>query len=948
MRTATMKKARSTPRGTPPMRSRSVRASFVVLLLWLLSAWTSFAQVSGALNGQVLDPSGALVPDASVNLTRGATVFSTRSSALGRYQFDNVPLGSYRLSADSPGFTHYSVEGVQISQLTRLTIQLTISDREQMNVDSDGVGLGADQNGSATVLRGNDLIGLANDPTQLTTELQALAGPSAGPGGSQLYVDGFSGGQMPPLSSIREIRINQNPFASEFDSLGYGRIEILTKPGAQKLSGELAGSYLNSALNTAIPLSVTQPPYYSYWLDANASGPISKRASFFFDCFRAARENKTTYNAINPSNTAEFLSGTAANPDLLLYAEGRIDLQLTKSQTLSLRGFDYDESQSGGYGVGGLVLPQQSATYFNPARALQMSDTAILNPHMVMEINFEGKRSSQSNLADSPLPSISVQGAFTTGGNSVNTKNYSTNYELQNYYTVTEGKHIIRFGVRLRDALGAFTSTSGSNGSYYFQSLDQYLAGKPYLYTATVVNRATSQLNSFDAALFIQDEWRWRPTLNFSYGLRAEGQNHISDKVDWAPRLALSWSPSEKRGMLANTVLRGGAGIFYDRFTTDSYINGGGGIPYLIKVVQNNGVNQLNYAVPNPAFYDPSAPISPSVLASLRSSTPVIYTLDKHFHAASEFQSSLEIDRRLGKAMSLSVNYLYTRGIHQYLTNNISAANFDPVAYRLNGATPAEYNYQYRSGGTFKQHQLILTATSNYKKLSLHSSYTFNHADSNTTGAYYFPSVSQDPSLDYGRASFGITHQFQLLANYSAPFGLQVSPLLFARSGSPFNITLGSDLTGNNQSNARPTFGSCGAPEVMKTSYGCFDLDPVGKGERIIPFDYGTGPSNVVMNLRVTRKFGVGPRMAAEASPQSSTMTASMPGAGKSPSLPPRRYGLAFSVYAHNLFNTVNRAAPNGTLSSPLFGTSQTLAGGPFAPSSPGNRTIQIMSSFTF
>jgi hypothetical protein len=76
----------------------------------------------------------------------------------------------------------------------------------------------------------------------------ALAGPAAGPNGGQMYIDGFSNGQLPPKESIREIRINSNPFSSEFDAPGYGRIEILTKPGSDKFRGmvhvELRGFHM--------------------------------------------------------------------------------------------------------------------------------------------------------------------------------------------------------------------------------------------------------------------------------------------------------------------------------------------------------------------------------------------------------------------------------------------------------------------------------------------------------------------------------------------------------------------------------------------------------------------------------------------------------------------------------------------------------------------------------
>ena len=69
--------------------------------------------------------------------------------------------------------------------------------------------------------------------------MEALAGPAAGPNGGQIYVDGFTAGDsaLPSKEAIREIRINQNPFSPEFDTIGYGRIEILTKPGTDKFQG---------------------------------------------------------------------------------------------------------------------------------------------------------------------------------------------------------------------------------------------------------------------------------------------------------------------------------------------------------------------------------------------------------------------------------------------------------------------------------------------------------------------------------------------------------------------------------------------------------------------------------------------------------------------------------------------------------------------------------------
>ena len=103
------------------------------------------------------------------------------------------------------------------------------------------------------MLSGKDLEALPDDPDELQSDLEALAGPSAGPNGGQLYIDGFTAGQLPPKSSIREIRINQNPFSAEYDKLGYGRIEIFTKPGTDKYHGQFSVEGNSSGLNTRNP-----------------------------------------------------------------------------------------------------------------------------------------------------------------------------------------------------------------------------------------------------------------------------------------------------------------------------------------------------------------------------------------------------------------------------------------------------------------------------------------------------------------------------------------------------------------------------------------------------------------------------------------------------------------------------------------------------------------------
>ena len=81
-------------------------------------------------------------------------------------------------------------------------------------------------------------------------ELDALAGPAAGPNGTQVFVDGFTASNgLPDKQTIREIVINQNPFAAEFERIGFGNIQIFTKPGTAKFHGGSAFTFSDAVFN---------------------------------------------------------------------------------------------------------------------------------------------------------------------------------------------------------------------------------------------------------------------------------------------------------------------------------------------------------------------------------------------------------------------------------------------------------------------------------------------------------------------------------------------------------------------------------------------------------------------------------------------------------------------------------------------------------------------------
>src|SRR5204863_10148266 len=181
-----------------------------------------------------------------------------------------------------------------------VVLHVALSKQEVTVAENGGprVSTDASNNASAVVLRGSDLDALSDYLDDMAAELQALAGPAAGPNGGSIFIDGFSGGELPPKNAIREIRINQNPFSPEFDKLGFGRIEIFTKPGTDKFRGSVGYNFANDATNSRNAYAAQKAPFHLNELTGTLSGPINKRASFNFNVIRTLVDNGNVLNGV--------------------------------------------------------------------------------------------------------------------------------------------------------------------------------------------------------------------------------------------------------------------------------------------------------------------------------------------------------------------------------------------------------------------------------------------------------------------------------------------------------------------------------------------------------------------------------------------------------------------------------------------------------------------------
>jgi hypothetical protein len=965
----------------------------------------SAQSTSGGLRGQVTDPDGAAITGATVVMTpETGSPLTTKTDPQGMYEFKALAAGKYSLTVVAQGFTLYENDSVVIAdQALRLNVAMTIEvETQKVNVSDTAptVDVNPASNAGAIVLSGQELEALPDDPDELLSDLQALAGPSAGPNGGQLYIDGFTAGDLPPKSSIREIRVNQNPFSSEFDRLGYGRIEIFTKPGTDKFHGQLQINGNDSAFNSSNPFAGAEPGYDTEQYSGNVSGPVNKNASFFFNIERRNINDLSAITAVSLEQTAPTvpvpIAESVSFPRQRTNIGPRFDWAITKNNTLTAR-YQYWRDTETNDGIGQFTLPSQASNSKNIEHTIQIGDTQIYGAKVVNETRFQYLRELNRQNAVDLNPSVSVPGSFNGGGSGTVSNDHEDHYEVQNYTSVIHGNQTIKFGARLRAVRDANFSTGGFNGSFTFSSLltdQKTTAGTPadcpslspqnphpnppcpislqYADEQLNVNATplatqlryttgipTASVTTFDGGLYIQDDWRVRPNITLSGGLRFETQNYIQDHADWAPRFGIAWGVGGRSGP-PKVVIRGGAGIFYDRFSEGN----------ILEVQRLNGTTQQQFTVNNPTcFPGLDKPLTDFSNCGATQGTSAIYQTSPRFRAPGTLQAAISVERQLTKTSTLSLTYLHSRGFDQLASINANApfpgTPCSPPCVTPNAGGPV---YEYVSEGVFKQNQFIVNT--NWRagsKVQLFGYYTLNYANGDTSGG--FASNSYNLTQDYGRTSYAVRHRLFIGGSIAMPYAFRLSPFMVVSSGNPFNIAVPNDLNGDTETNDRPGFVSattCSTvvtptppSTVFCTPFGTFDPNPT-PGERLVPINYATGPTHAVLNLRLTRTFAFGPKVKGSGGNQGGGgggfggggrggPRGSLFGTGPQMSGPSseRRYNLTLGINARNVFNKINLSNPSGVLGSQFFDRPNSLLGGPFSQGV-ANRRIDLQATFSF
>jgi hypothetical protein len=777
-------------------------------------ASTTEAAVARSVSGVVLDPSGASIPGARVVLrtTESSTDLETRTDATGAFRFENVRTGKYDLEVEAEGFRNVRVQATITTRRMpafRVVLPILVQTESVTVATGENVPLvstdsQSNQNTNSIDRNALDRIPVF-DQDYITAMSRFLDDNATGTNGVTLVVNGIeANGPGVTPSAVQEVRINNNPYSARFSRPGRARLEIITKSGSRDYHGSLNFLFRDSVFDASNAFAVVKPPERRQYYEGSVTGPIghSKRTSFLLSLNEDLNDQQAIVapSAIAEAESLGFgpIAQTVPNPTHHFFGSGRVFHDLANGDQFWI-GYSYEHRSSENQNVGGNTLPSAATNTYFLEHEINVSYLHQISPHWLNQLRFlvgHYDNSVQSVNADAQ---IAVSGLFTAGGAQADSRRTEYHFDGTDFATYANGKHQLSFGIDIPDisrrGLDDFTNRVGT---YSFAGAAEYSAATPATY---LVQTGQGHVAFLERVLcgFVEDNIRLTPNFSVYLGVRYYWQNYFHDDSDnFAPRISFAYAPSAK----SKTVIRGGAGIFYDR-TGPSPIG---------DLLHFNGVNLLRFLLDSPAHF----PVLPSDLSGVPTS---IVTLDPRTRIPYALQYSIGVERQITAKTTFSAVYIGNRGIGVFRSIDANA----PLPGNVVRPNPTVGQVrEMQSDGYLKGNALEFTFRGKLNKyFSGQVQYTTGRTDNNTSGITFFPGNSYDAAADWGRSDNDRLHKFDLLASTQAIKFFTLGVALSVYSGKPVNITTGGDENHDGILNDRPA----GIPRNTMPGPGLIDLD---------------------------------------------------------------------------------------------------------------------------
>jgi carboxypeptidase family protein len=786
------------------MRSRRVLCA--VLGLLILSAGAS-AQTSrdGKLVVTVLDPSGAVVRDATVRVvgddtaTKASSLAPVKTSERGLATVEALSPGRYTVQAEFQGFDPGLATAVRIrSGENKLTITLKLRKVEDtVTVARDAQAAAADPRGGAfgASLTREEIMALSNDRAEMARQLQEMAG-----GNAVIRVGSFFGAPLPPKSQIKSIHIKRDLFAAENHSAESDQIEIITQPGQGPLEGSFSSRFRDGSMSGKSPFTPTKGPERTQTYEGTIGGSVVKdKSSFSLAVERRASFDTPILNVALPDGNRSEVLGVR-RPNDVWASDGLFDYALTRDQIVRM-GYDHERAAQRNQGIGAYDLPERAYSSRSEDFGFRLQETGPLGRRIFQNTRFEVSSTTSSSTSAVEAQTIRINDASVSGGAQLRGGRRSIDFELASDVDYIRGLHSVRAGALIESTHSRSDASSNYLGTYTFSSNEAFVAGLPTSFTRRIGNPLV-EFWTVHAAVYVQDDIRIRKWLTLSPGLRYEAQTFLRDYDSFGPRFGLTFAPFKS----GRTTLRASSGIFYNWLSSGTYE----------QTLRLDGFRQQELNIRNPTY--PLTDLGGTVPPTNR------YLLGGDLQLVRTVRASAGIDQTITPRLRFSAMYSHARGAHILRGRNLNA----PVAgIRPNPAFANIIETLADAASTVDQLATNVTINLtppgraagesffNWRRTTFRVSYTVARSLNNTDGAFSVP-ASGTLSTEWAAAGGDRRHRATFSINTQAFKHLSANISVAGSTGTPYTITTGLDENGDLLFNDRPA--GTGRNSVRTTS----------------------------------------------------------------------------------------------------------------------------------
>jgi len=845
------------------------------------------------VQGVVADPTGAIVPGAEVDLvdSNGSVAGSVHSGGDGSFQLKVPHSGNYTLVVSEPGFeTVHNPVVVAAPAATAATpaahalaaplhIVLPIaalSTNVHVSADASEDLTAPDDNHDSSVMTSEDLKTMPIFDNDYATAMSAFLDDSAAAtGGSGLLVDGVEANRATVSpSAVQEVRINQDPYSAQYYWPGRGQMEIVTRSAADHYHGQFNFLFRDNALNAQNALAPSKPFEQRRVYEGSITGPIphAPKSGFLASFNRAEEDLNSVVSATvvpSPDNPAGLFQANVPAPARDTEFSIRAAHQFGDRHS-GYAQYSFQNWTGQNQGVGNQTLAEAGTNqqYREDDTVIHLDST--LSATMLNQFSVVGEHDSSRHANVAEAPQVSVSGDFVGGSAQGDSFGTEYNFRLFDMVTWTRGKHMVKAGIGIPHmSRRAYDDNTNSLGTYTFgptlaadgitvlqTALQNYQANLPSGFTQNTGD-VHFIYHQQEVGAFIQDQWKISQRFSITPGVRYDWQNFLADRrLGFAPRASFAWvlDPAAK------VVLRGGGGIYYDRF---------GSGPMLDLVRYENARRRSIQFSMNPAAEPAGGCVPITSCEAITAQPPNLAQLEPYAKLPYQIQYGLSIERQLGQRATGIVSAYSERGIDEFRSVDVNAPTPES-GYTERPNPELALVRQMQPEAFWEGSGLDVSYRGRWNKyFTGFGRYTWSHYEGNTGGIGWFPQNQYAPNDEWSNASWDRRQRFGMYAMFNRESVFNLSTGIFANTGRPWTVLTGGDEYGDSLFNTRP--------------------DGVARNTE-------TAPSYVDLDLRWGHDFAITPNKNEDA---------------------PR---LGFSAAAFNILNHENPSAIDPVESSPDFG----------------------------